>query len=99
MTTRNATSDGLHAPGSTCDCLTPKVVWRTAWGWRARRIPGVFFPNESAALDAYIAHSAEDVVITQEALDELAEIVREAEAMVDDLDERLGPDPVLDSEP
>lgn len=46
-------------------------------------------------MDAYIAASAEDVVITQAALDELEDIVRE----LNDLDDALGPDPALDSEP
>lgn len=91
-TTRNETSDGVHLPGYVCPCMTPKVVWQTAWGWRARRIPGVFFPNQTEAMDAYIAASAAEVVITQEALDELAEIVREAEAFFRDLDDSPGMD-------
>lgn len=89
MTTTKSETDGVHAPGSTCDCQTPKVVWRTAWGWRARRIPGVFFANQSEAMDAYIASSAQEIVVDQAALDELEDIVRELLDLDRDLDSDL----------
>lgn len=64
------TGDGVHEAGSPCYCLTPKVVWSTQWGWRARRVPGVFFPDQASAMNAYIGSSAAGVIAERE-LDEM----------------------------